>query len=234
MTALEQVTNLKAQGKSEQEIANTLRQQGVSPKQITDSLSQSQVRTNVPNIQDQQKEMQASIMQNSSQQKQQAPLPPKPQDFPEEQENYMPEPYPSHQMQDFHPDSQQGFPDPYQSEPNLETENYDSNTMIDIAEQVLAEKMATISRQLDTISQSRSLSQEKINHMDERLKRMESIIDKLQIEILKKIGSYGENLQSIKGEMSMMQNSFKKIVNPLANRTTIPMPQKKIVKKSKV
>ena len=52
MTALEQVTNLKAQGKSEQEIANTLRQQGVSPKQITDSLSQSQVRTNVPNIQD--------------------------------------------------------------------------------------------------------------------------------------------------------------------------------------
>jgi hypothetical protein len=37
----------------------------------------------------------------------------------------------------------------------------------------------------------------------------------LQIAILERIGSYGKNLESIKSEMEMMQNSFEKIVPKL-------------------
>jgi hypothetical protein len=44
---------------------------------------------------------------------------------------------------------------------------------------------------------------------------MENVFDKLQITILEKIGSYGQNLENIKKEMEMMQNSFSKIVEPL-------------------
>ena len=43
------------------------------------------------------------------------------------------------------------------------------------------------------------------------MKRIESIIDKLQSSILEKVGSYGSNLDSIKKEMSMMQDSFGRI-----------------------
>ena len=218
MNPIEQVTSLKSQGKTEQEIAKILRQQGVSPKQITDALAQSQVKKNIPNIQNQQT-MQPSIMQKY-------PQPPRPENFPDEEETYMPEPYPLQQMQDFQPQNyqsfQQDFPQPEQDYDagSYETGNYDSDTMIDIAEQVLAEKMASISKQLDNISQSKILSQEKIKHVEERLAKIESTIDKLQLEILKKVSSYGDNLQSIKNEMSMMQDSFGKIVNSAVNKAS--------------
>jgi len=48
------------------------------------------------------------------------------------------------------------------------------------------------------------------------LKRMEKTIDKLQMAILEKVGSYGRGLESIKKEMIMMQDSFGKMVNPLS------------------
>ena len=58
----------------------------------------------------------------------------------------------------------------------------------------------------------------KIENISLRVKRIESISDKLQTAILEKIGSYGSNLESIKKEMSMMQDSFGKMINPLAER----------------
>jgi hypothetical protein len=55
--------------------------------------------------------------------------------------------------------------------------------------------------------------QTKMENLSERVKKIENIIDKLQIAILEKIGSYGGNLESIKKEMSMMQDSFSKVIS---------------------
>src|SRR3989344_4397433 len=40
-------------------------------------------------------------------------------------------------------------------------------------------------------------------------------IYRLQISVLEKVGSYGQGIESIKKEMSMMQDSFGKMVNPI-------------------
>jgi len=56
-----------------------------------------------------------------------------------------------------------------------------------------------------------------MEHLNERLKRIETIIDRLQASILEKIGSYGSNLDSIKKEMSMMQDSFSKTMGSMNN-----------------
>jgi len=229
MNPIDEITKLKQQGKSEQEIANTLNQQGISPKQITDALGQAQVKSNVPNVQNQQ-EMQPSIMPQGEELE-----PPKPpqQKAPQE-EHYTP---PQESFQDFQSQySPQGYEqDFYQPQEEYETGSYDADTMIDIAEQVLTEKMAEINKQLGNINELKTLSQTRINHIEKRLEKIESIIDKLQIAILQKIGSYGENLNSIKNEMGMMQDSFGKMVNPIVNRTTtqIKTPVKKVVKKTR-
>ena len=55
-------------------------------------------------------------------------------------------------------------------------------------------------------------------NISERLKRIESTIDGLQSAVLDKIGVYGSGLDSIKREMSMMQDSFGKVVNTLADK----------------
>jgi septation ring formation regulator EzrA len=49
--------------------------------------------------------------------------------------------------------------------------------------------------------------------IDERLRKIENIIEKLQLSILEKIGSYGQNLESVKKEINLMQDSFSKFVS---------------------
>jgi uncharacterized protein HemX len=81
--------------------------------------------------------------------------------------------------------------------------------------------MKKITKQLADINEFKTLAQVKIENAVARLKRIETIIDKLQISILEKVGSYGQNLSSIKKEMSMMQDSFGKVVNQAVRKDHI-------------
>ena len=228
MSALEQITNLRQQGKSDQEIVSALQSKGISPREISDGLAQSQVKSAVTGQNNfSGSGMQESIMQNPPKQGGMQKLqPPKPKDaqapqgkpYEPQQEQYMP-PQPTQNFQQYPPqESQQDFYQP--EERGYESENYETDTMIDVAEQVFAEKMSAISIKLDSLKELKTLTESRVKNMEERLLKIETIIDKLQIEILKKVGSYGDNLQSIKNEMSMMQNSFGKIVNSAVDKAS--------------
>ena len=106
-----------------------------------------------------------------------------------------------------------------------------TDTIIEIAEQVFSEKVRKIQKQLEEMNEFKTLAQTKIEHATERLKRIEATIDKLQIAILEKIGSYGKSLESIKKEMSMMQDSFGKMVPSLAEKHAHHIIHKPPVKK---
>ena len=47
MGTLDQVTQMKNEGRTDQEISGALQQQGISPKEITDALSQAQIKNAV-------------------------------------------------------------------------------------------------------------------------------------------------------------------------------------------
>jgi len=111
--------------------------------------------------------------------------------------------------------------------------------MIEIAEQVFAEKMRKIQRQLEDLNEFKTLTETKLNNATSRLKRIEQVMDKLQMAILEKVGSYGRGLDSIKKEMSMMQDSFSKTLPALVSKhphITHKKPEikKPIVKKKTV
>ena len=114
-----------------------------------------------------------------------------------------------------------------------------TDTMIEIAEQVFAEKMRKIQKQLEDLNEFKTLAETKLDNATSRLKRIENTIDKLQIAILEKVGSYGRGLDSIKKEMSMMQDSFSKTLPALVSKhphITHKKPEikKPIVKKKTV
>jgi len=93
----------------------------------------------------------------------------------------------------------------------------DIETINDIAEQIVEEKNAELKKQISSFTEfkdSLSLEVEKIN---ERINRIENILNELQMAILKKIGEYGEGIQNIEKEMHATQNSFSKILNPLTD-----------------
>jgi len=200
MGVLDQIKQMQNQGISDDEIVTRLHEQGVSPKEINDALNQSQIKRAVAD------ERYGSSGQN----------PPSPDQ--QSQENYFPQTQetPEYSGQENYP-QQQEYIQPqegYQQEGyGYQTGGSDTDTIIEIAEQVFSEKIKKIQKQVDITNEFRTLAQNKIDNLSERLKKIESMIDKLQMTILGEIGSYGDNLESIKKEMSMMQDSFGKVVN---------------------
>lgn len=235
MGILEQVTQMKNQGIPDQEIVNNLQQQGISPKEINDALGQSQIKNAVYGTGTQ--AMQPSIMEQETPApgpKNQPTYTPQTQEL-DEQETYTPQPeYP--QQQKAYPPSPQEYSPPQEFYQQEGYEDYsgagtNTDTMIEIAEQVFSEKIQKIQKQIEEINEFKTLAQTKIENTADRLKRIETTIDKLQITILEKIGSYGQNLSSIKKEMSMMQDSFGKVVNQ-AVRGHHATPKHKTTKKT--
>lgn len=239
MGALEEVIALKNQGLSDPEIIRKLQERGASPVEITEAMSRAQIKNAVsyPGTDG----MEPSIM-GGEDEPERLPLegleggtlsdedltPPRPSGFP----GYPA--MPSRMTKEIYP-SDEGSGEVYspqaqyqysQAPPQQETYSYsqpaigglsDTDTLIEIAEQVFMEKNKSVQRRVEELNEFRTLFQSKVENISERLKRMESIIDRLQASILEKIGSYGQGLESVRKEMTMMQESFGKVVSRVAD-----------------
>ncbi|MBU2616879.1 MAG: hypothetical protein KKB79_02760 [Nanoarchaeota archaeon] len=140
----------------------------------------------------------------------------------EEQEEYSPgqnskqEYFPS-QNQDYSQGFQQDYD--YSAQPQAMAPQglSDADTIIEIAEQVFIEKIKNIQKKVDDLTEFKTLSEVKIDNISDRLRRIENTIDRLQADVLEKVGSYGRGIESVKREMDMVQESFGKVVNNLAD-----------------
>lgn len=227
MGVLDQITQMKEKGMSEEDIIADLQQKGVSPKAINEALNQSQIKKAVSGEKNEE-DIDPAIR---------GEVPPQP---PETPKTYSPEvkemgeePGPGQTYSPQLPPEQEYYraEEEYPQEEYPEYGEYgaygeydeagvSTDTFIEIAEQVFAEKTRDIQKQLEDLGEFKSLANVKLDHSLERIKRIEASMDKLQLAILDKIGSYGQTLGSIKKEMSMMQDSFGKMIPKVAERAT--------------
>jgi hypothetical protein len=203
MGVLEQVVRMKGQGIPDSQIINELSQNGVSPREINDALRQAQIKYAVSNSEE---EMQPSITEE---------MPPSPEGTysPQyEQQEYAPQPQEEYQQQ-YAPQPQEQYYQPGGYEQQYAA-GIDTDTVMEISDQIFSDRIKKVQKQVDSATEISTLLQTKVENISDRLKKIEAIIDKLQIAILEKVGSYGRNLESIKKEMSMMQDSFSKMISP--------------------
>jgi len=203
MGAIEQVTQMRREKKSDEEIISALRNQGISPRDINDALNHAQIKSAV-----------SDIMGEDMQ----APLPGQEEQYPEQEGTYSQQPaqnqvYTPQPQQAYYPpqDYQQGYGQEYYPQQN------NTDTIVEVSSQVFEEKISDVVRKVDSTEEFKTLASAKLEHMNERLKRIEAIIDRLQSAILEKIGAYGSNIESIKKEMSMMQDSFSKTLGSVVD-----------------
>ena len=232
MGILEQVSQMKGQGMPEQEIISNLKQQGISPKKINDALSQSQIKNAVYSPQET-AEPSAEQIPMPEPQTSQTHYSPQTQEMPQNAnppqppEAYAPKPQEEYAPpQEVYQQEAYGYPQ----------EGYDSDMMIEVAEQVFNEKIKKQEKQIDKIIDTQALLQTKTEYAVERLKRIESIMDRLQVAILERIGSYGKNLETIRKEMEMIEDSFTKIVpgaKKISHTRTHKATERKISRKRK-
>jgi DNA-binding transcriptional MerR regulator len=205
MGILEQVTQMRRENRSDEEIISALRNQGVSPRDINDALNHSQIKNAVSDIRGDD-----------------MPVPSPPEEEQYAEQDYGAYPQEPVQQSQGYPQNQVYTPQPQAYYPQQEGYGQDysppnnTDTIVDIAAQVFEEKISEVSKKVDSTEEFKTLAGAKLEHLNERLKRIEAIIDKLQSAILEKIGAYGSNIESIKKEMSMMQDSFSKTLGPMA------------------
>lgn len=212
MGVLEQITDMKGQGTPDEDIITILRQQGFSNREIKDAIDQAEIKNAVSNPP---LEMEPGMEPPS-------PNTPSPRSMytPQTKEIPSEETYPGYSQQE-----EYGYKPPeqefYQGEGGYEYPQQaamGTDIMIEIAEQVFSEKMKKMQKNISELVEFKTLSQAKIENISERVKRIEELMDRLQAAILERIGSYGRGLESIKKEMSMMQDSFGKMIPSLAEK----------------
>ena len=213
MGALSQIKEMKNRGMQEDQIYQNLQEKGMSPREIQDAFNQEKIKDAVIAEEGEKyQEMPHEPIEETQMPEGEGSFyVPKTKDIENYKENYVPET----QEQAYTPEQYEG--EQYQGYAN--TGGYENtDTIIEIAEQVFNEQIRKIEKKLDSLSEFATLAQTKLTNNNERIKRIESVMDKLQIAILEKIGSYGKNIESTKKEMEMMQDSFSKILPELAKK----------------
>jgi hypothetical protein len=235
MGTLEKVLDMKKQGLSEREIITRLKSENISPMEINDSINQSKIKEAIGNSNSYTQGMVPSIMgtdkeetnnqiqDNSYDPNQNNPYAP-PQNQLGTQGGYEaqpPTPYdsqgygnPQPPMENYFPMEQgeeQYYDDGYSPEEYSQGYSSSSDTIIEIAEQVFTEKIKKIEKQLSDLMEFKTIYSTRIDDINERLKRIEKYFDKMQMTIIDKVGTYGKELESIKKEMNMIEDSFGKI-----------------------
>ncbi|MFH1308065.1 MAG: hypothetical protein ABIH72_04390 [archaeon] len=151
------------------------------------------------------------------------------------QEQYPPTPAPSEQYdQQAYPQENQGYGGYEQYQGYTGGGGYsDTETINEIAEQVVAEKISEIKKAIGNIADFKAMSEARTKDIDKRVKRIEEIIDKLQSSIVDKIGTFGKSVEALRTELDATQESFTKVINPLVDRARADYARKTTSKKKK-
>jgi tetrahydromethanopterin S-methyltransferase subunit G len=228
MATLDRVTQMQTSGMTDEQISSQLQQEGIAPQEVMDALGQAKIKSAVsdnPNtgvVQQTQaipqlqanppvtgtQGMQTSITEQAT--AAQAPLPPTEQAYQGQQYQETQ----STQGQDdqyagYYPEAG-AYQEGYYQQPMMDTE-----TITQIAEQVVAEKFKDFTKETGDLVSFKTTTQDKIADIDSRLKRIEKTIDKLQQAIIQKIGDFGESNAAIQKDIENLHETTSKLMNPL-------------------
>jgi hypothetical protein len=108
----------------------------------------------------------------------------------------------------------QAYEQPYGNQ-GYSNQGYADSNMAEIADQIVNEKITKINSTLNDITEVKTLLTSRVEKIDERLSRVESIIDQLHASLLRKASEQEQNITDIKSELEGMRTGFSKVLNPL-------------------
>jgi hypothetical protein len=220
MGNVEDIMKLKREGRQDQEIAYILEQRGASQKEIQEALNAAQIKnaiskpespnnyqtisvnnpkeSNPSQIQEMYNPYEPSPMENAPSnesapptypEEYQTPYPQDSQGTPPAQENYSPQEYPQYSASSASPE-----------------------LMDELIDQVITQKLSKITDRLEKALDFKNIIETKVDYLQDRLKRIESTIDRLQLSVLQKVGDQLTGLDDIKKEIQETQKSFKSLI----------------------
>ena len=225
MTTLDRIIDMQKQGLSEIQITTQLQNEGLPPQEINESLNQARIKNAVsPSEQS----IQAPVPEMYPPQEQGQPIMPPNQAAPMEPLEQVPQemqpPIQAPVPEEMYPPQEQGSQENYytQTPQAYSQQDYyapqntlDTETISEIAEQVAIEKLEEFKQKTGDLVSFKNSIQNKVADIDDRLKRIENSIDKLQQAVIGKIGEFGENNAMIHKDLDNLHGTVAKLMNPL-------------------
>ena len=212
MSTLDRIMQLQEMCMSDSEISSQLQNEGVQPREIYDALNQAKIKSAVFESQKPSQSQNSEEYPPEQEYSSYYPQAPQPnQNYPQDQppQNQYP---PQENTQGYYPQT----PQPYSGQEYYPPSNQvDSETISEIAEQVVSEKLTEFKIQLKDFANFKTTIQDKVSDIDSRLKRIESSIDKLQNAIIGKIGEISENNSFIHKDLENLHGTVSKLMDPL-------------------
>ena len=91
-------------------------------------------------------------------------------------------------------------------------EGMSSDVIKEISEQVVEERLNVLKDKMEEAIKFKIPAETKLKNIDERMRNVEQVLDKLQLAILSRIGEYVGDVKDIKHELEETQKSFKSLL----------------------
>lgn len=108
-------------------------------------------------------------------------------------------------------------PQQYSEYQQYQPTQLDTDTISEIADQVVQEKFAEFNKRTGDLVGFKNEVKEKLKDLDERLKRIENSLDQIQRAVIGKVGEFGENMTFVHKDLSNIHDTMSKMMNPLVD-----------------
>lgn len=103
---------------------------------------------------------------------------------------------------------------PYQYPTAEESPKMETEAIEEIAEEIVNEKWSEIKGKISDVIEWKIYAEKRITSVDERIKRIEVSMDRLQAAMLTKVQEYGRNIKDLGAEMAGLEGAFGKVLTP--------------------
>jgi len=197
-TPVNDVMNMIQQGMSDMEIIRHLTDRGYSPVQITDALNQAKIKKEITGTEG----LQPSILQTA------VPVP-TPREAPVPKPIAVaPSPMAPVQTMEY-PTYPYQYPTAEAVQPKIDTEAIE-----EIAEEIVNEKWLEIKSKVSDVIEWKTYADKRLSSVDDRIKRIELSMDRLQAALLSKVQEYQRDIKELGSEMAALEGAFGKILTP--------------------
>ena len=212
-----EILKLSREGYTDADIIKYLREEGYTPIQINDAINQAKIKLELARTAgiEPEEEYSDSDYDESEGEEQMTPSIMS-QEQPEE--TYyappaQPQPMAAPAVAPTTTEPEEAYP--YSYPYAYEAKAASTETMEELAEEIIEEKWRDFSKKAGNISEFKTYIESRLKNLDDRLKRIEKAFDKLQSVVLEKTREHGRDVKSLGSEMQALEGAFGKIIQPL-------------------
>lgn len=207
-TPTEIVLKMQEEGKSDAEIIAVLTEEGLKPTQISEALNQARIKQAV--------EAKAKEKKARAKEAEEGGLAPsiltaRREELTEAEEVPMPSKEAKKVAKGMPPE--EAYPYEYaegEAAPAIDTEAIE-----EIAEEIVNEKWEEAKAKISSVIEWKEYTESRLKSMDEKMQRIESVLDRLQAALLGEVKKYGQSVKDLGTEMQSLEGAFSKILSPL-------------------